>query len=147
MIALISRCRVVRGVRWVSDIPYKARYLLIAAYLASKIARESDKFTFGDEKKGRRKRSRGGVESQVDGPHAGASDPSLQYAPQSFTLERLLAIFKHIYESNHRMYDEESKVTQTASSVPFSTDVVTTHHTHTLVLNGDDRFMAMVSIQ
>lgn len=133
-----------RGVRWTGDISYKGRYLLIAAYLASKVSKESDKFTFGDEQKGRRKRTRGGHDSQLTeatAPSAGES--ALLYAPQTFNLERLLAIFKHIYESNHRMYDAELKTTHTATCSANPGSNVSTN-SDTLIAAGDDNFFAMV---
>lgn len=120
--------------------------MLIAAYLASKLARESDKYTFGDEKKGRRKRSRGGHDAQTaDVPSSGPADASLLYAPRSFHLERLLTIFKHIYETNHRMDEEEADTTHTAAVFP----IVKSHHSFAdsgrmLMLDGDERFIAMV---
>ena len=134
-----------RGLGWVGDLPYKARYLLIAAFLASKISRESDKFTFGEEKKGRRKRSRAGHDAATEAPTNTGADASLLYAQQSFNLERLLAIFKHIYDTNHRMYDAEGQVDSTPSLVPLPRGSSSSSNGQTLVLSGDDHFVAMVS--
>jgi hypothetical protein len=134
--------------RWIGDIPFKTRYLLIAAYLASQNSKDSDKFTFGDAKKGRRKRVRGGHDTAQHQAEGGAQGSTAStHAPQSFNLERLVTIFKHIYGTNHRMHDVELNTTHTAGIV----DVVDTEpgsnpsgKDKILFFDGDDRFYSMV---
>lgn len=91
------------GANWISNVPIRARYFLLAAYLASKNPKESDKFTFGDSRRGRRKRVREGQDGDDGaggsggGGTEGGAATHLSHAPQSFTLDRVLAIYRHIY--------------------------------------------------
>lgn len=139
----------VRGRSWIVNIPYKTRYVLLAAYLASKNTKDTDKFTFGDSKKGRRKRPREGFDSslaEVGGAQSAVS-AALMHAPQAFTLERLLTIFKHIYHSHHHLFDDASGNSagsnHSSKSIPGNA-AVESNTNDVLILEGDHRFFAMV---
>ncbi len=120
---------IVRGKGWVSDMPFKSRYLVIAAYLASKNSKDSDKYTFGDAKRGRRKRPREGNLDAIGENSQGANASILTHAPLSFTMDRLLAIFRHIYSHHHDTGEP---------SVSTNQRVVTT-------VDGDERLLSMVN--
>ena len=85
---------------WIEDMPIKLRYFMLAAYLASKSSKDSDKYTFGDKQRGRRKRLREGQDDSIPEGSLAGSSGVIVYSPQSFTLERALAIFIHIYSTH-----------------------------------------------
>jgi hypothetical protein len=107
---LLFCMHVVYGANWISNVPIRTRYFLLAAYLASKNPKESDKFTFGDSRKGRRKRVREGMDDDGAATDGGGPGPGthMTHSPQPFTLDRVLAIYRHIYgsheDSNLRPY-------------------------------------------
>jgi hypothetical protein len=77
-----------RGCSSCADLPKSCKYLIIAAYLASRNPKESDSFVFAMVKKGRRKKTQAGKvdqETQIEAK-----------APRPFNLERLFSIFSQI---------------------------------------------------
>ena len=88
---------VVAGVSWIADMPIKLRYLFIAAYIAAKTNKEEDKYVFGDVKRGRRKRNREGRDESTADNSAVVPAGAMLHAPKSFSMERLLTIYNHIY--------------------------------------------------
>lgn len=79
---------------WCMDLSVIARVLLLAAFLASRNPQETDRTTFGNALKGRRKKARQGTDG-VD-----ASKPQdihdMRAVPRAFGLERMLAIYLQI---------------------------------------------------
>lgn len=82
----------VYGKNWCSHLPLKTKALAIAAFLASRNPASTDRTTFGQATKGRRKKTK------VDPSEAGVGSKSSSQ-PQSFGVERLLGIFKQIMPS------------------------------------------------
>ncbi len=94
---------------------------MLATYLASKNSKDSDKYTFGGKQRGRRKRIREGQDdSMPEGTQSGSSGV-IVYSPQSFTLDRALAIFIHIYsmhEDNRNGPEPDSMIYADKSELP-----------------------------
>ena len=94
--ALSALSRVVHPTSLISknacvDLPKAHKYLLLAAYLASKNPKETDDFVFALKQKGRRKKDRAGVNYQErEQEHSRAA------SARAFALERLLSIYSQI---------------------------------------------------
>jgi hypothetical protein len=85
---------------------------LIASYIASSNPQDSDKYTFGFNQKGRRKKARMGNDETAEAV-AQKSD-GVNHLPRSFNIERLLAISLQIYPAmtiSNIGYEGESLVT------------------------------------
>mmetsp|Transcript_15708 Transcript_15708/g.26183 ORF Transcript_15708/g.26183 Transcript_15708/m.26183 type:complete len:606 (+) Transcript_15708:168-1985(+) len=81
------------GLHWYSHLPLKTKALALAAFLASRNPASSDRTTFGQATKGRRKKTK------TDQSEAGAGSKTSGSLPQCFGLERLLGIFHQIMPS------------------------------------------------
>jgi hypothetical protein len=76
------------------DLSVMARVLLLAAFLASRNPQETDRTTFGNALKGRRKKSRQGTDGPASSRQQDIHD--MRAVPRAFGLERLLAIYLQI---------------------------------------------------
>ncbi len=131
---------VVHGYQWCTHLPLKAKALLLAAFLASRNPPATDRTTFGNSLKGRRKKTRGDPNgSSTDVSKAASMTGSL---PQSFGLERLLSIYQQILPS----------VTAATCSMPHNKYRVhrTVVHTgevdkHSSIFSSDGNFRAQSS--
>lgn len=77
---------------WYQHVPLKTKVLILAAFLASRNPPATDRTTFGNATKGRRKKSRSNDENSGQQKNA-------TYQPQSFGAERLLGIYHQILPS------------------------------------------------
>ena len=87
----------VLGKGWCLDLSVMARVMLLAAYLASRNPQDTDRTTFGNALKGRRKKARvsaGGAPGEGGGGKMDIHDH--RCVPRAFGLERLLAIYIQI---------------------------------------------------
>ena len=75
-----------RGRQSCIDVSLSAKFLLIAAYLASKHSKKQDIYVFGNAQKGRRRKER-------KGSRTGEKDEGIN---RPFTLDRLMSIFSTI---------------------------------------------------
>ena len=83
----------VLGKGWCVDLSVMARILLLAAYLASRNSQDTDRTTFGNALKGRRKKARMGSEETSSSNQDIYDRHSV---PRAFGLERLVAIYIQI---------------------------------------------------
>ena len=90
LLCCCSSCGVDHGIEWFNHLPMKAKALALSAFLASRNPPATDRSTFGQASKGRRKKTRG------DG--SDGSTPS-GFQPQSFSIERLLSIYHQVLPS------------------------------------------------
>lgn len=79
---------------WCMDLSVMARVMLLAAFLASRNPQETDRTTFGNALKGRRKKPRQGVDGAASSKQQDIYDT--RAVPRAFGLERLLAIYLQI---------------------------------------------------
>lgn len=82
----------VHGQQWCNHLPLKAKALALAAFLASRNPPATDRSTFGQATKGRRKKTRG----DPDEAGGGGAGKIASSQPQCFGVERLLSIYKQI---------------------------------------------------
>lgn len=81
------------GNEWSSHLPMKAKALALSAFLASRNPSTTDRSTFGQATKGRRKKTKdpGGNSQEMIGGSL----------PQAFSVERLLSIYHQLLPSLH----------------------------------------------
>ena len=83
----------VHGNQWYVHMPLKAKALALAAFLASRNPPATDRSTFGQATKGRRKKTKGDPASRPSSGGVGGSQP------QCFGVERLLGIYRQVLPS------------------------------------------------
>lgn len=84
---------------------------MISAFIASNNPQETDKYTFGFDQKGRRKKTRAGYDDT--GSNEGKTEKQQREAfePRSFNVERLISIISQIYPSATSNNEKQTQTT------------------------------------